>query len=42
MKRLLLPLVVTLASHTASNAESANDYFLKFNQAQKLIKGDFF
>ena len=42
MKRLLLPLIASLAFPTAVNAESANDYFLKFNQAQSLlIKGDF-
>ena len=42
MKRLLLPLLTALAFPTAVNAESANDYFLKFNKAQSLlIKGDF-
>ena len=42
MKSLLLPLLAALAFPTAVNAESANDYFLKFNKAQSLlIKGDF-
>ena len=42
MKRLLLPLLAALAFPTSVNAESANDYFLKFNKAQSLlIKGDF-
>ena len=42
MKRLLLPLLAALAFPTSVNAESANDYFLKFNKAQSLlIKWDF-
>ena len=42
MKRFLIPLIAAFAIPTAVNAESANDYFLKFNQAQSLlIKGDF-
>ena len=42
MRRFLFPLLAILALPTAVNAESANDYFLKFTQAKSLlIKGDF-
>ena len=42
MKRLLIPLLATLALPTVVNAELANDYFLKFTKANILLnKGDF-
>ena len=42
MIHLLLPLLAAFAFPTAVKAESANDYSLKFYQAQSLlIKGDF-
>ena len=42
MKRLLIPLIAALALPTFVNAELANDYFLKFTEANILInKGDF-
>ena len=42
MKRLILPLVAALPFPTTVNAELANDYFLKFKQANSLLnKGDF-
>ena len=42
MKLLLLPLIAALALPTDVNAELANDYFLKFTEANSLLnEGDF-
>ena len=42
MKLLLLPLIAALALPTDINAELANDYFLKFTEANSLLnEGDF-